>query len=32
MIAYDRREPLLYCGILIYLTTGVGLMIALLRS
>ena len=32
VIAYDRREPLLYSGIVIYLTTGVSLMIALLMS
>jgi hypothetical protein len=31
-IAYDRREPLLYSGIVIYLTTGVSLAIALLMS
>ena len=32
VIAYDRREPLLYSGIVIYLTTGVSLVIALLMS
>jgi hypothetical protein len=32
MIAYDRREPLLYTGIVIYITTGVSLAIALLMS
>jgi hypothetical protein len=32
MIAYDRREPLLYTGIVIYLTTGVSLAIALLMT
>jgi hypothetical protein len=31
-IAYDRREPLLYTGIVIYITTGVSLVIALLMS
>lgn len=31
-IAYDRREPLLYTGLVIYLTTGVSLAIALLMS
>jgi hypothetical protein len=30
--AFDRREPLLYTGIVIYLTTGVSLAIALLMS
>jgi hypothetical protein len=29
---YDRREPLLYTGIVIYLTTGLSLAIALLFS
>jgi outer membrane biosynthesis protein TonB len=32
MVAYDRREPLLYSGIVIYITTGVSLVIALLMS
>jgi hypothetical protein len=32
VIAYDRGEPLHYTGIVIYLTTGVSLMIALLMS
>ena len=32
VIAYDRCEPLHYTGIVIYLTTGVSLMIALLMS
>jgi len=32
VIAYDRREPFLYAGIVIYLTTGVSLAIALLMS
>jgi outer membrane biosynthesis protein TonB len=31
-VAYDRREPLLYTGIVIYITTGVSLVIALLLS
>jgi hypothetical protein len=31
-VAYDRREPLLYTGIAIYLTTGLSLAIALLMS
>jgi hypothetical protein len=31
-VAYNRREPLLYTGIVIYITTGVSLAIALLLS
>jgi hypothetical protein len=31
-VAYDKREPLLYTGIVIYITTGVSLVIALLMS
>jgi hypothetical protein len=31
-IAYDRREPLLHSGIVIYITTSVSLAIALLMS
>jgi hypothetical protein len=31
-VAFDRREPLLYTGIVIYLTTGVSLAISLLMS
>jgi len=32
VIAYDRGESLHYTGIVIYLTTGVSLAIALLMS
>ena len=31
-VAYDRREPFLYTGIVIYITTGLSLAIALLIS
>jgi hypothetical protein len=31
-VAHDRREPLLYTGIVIYLTTGLSLAIALVLS
>ena len=32
VIAYDRREPLLYTAVVIYVTTGLSLAIALLMS
>ena len=32
VIAYDRGEPLLYSGIVIYITTSASLAIALLMS
>ena len=32
MIAYERREPLIYSGIVIYITTSASLAIALLMS
>jgi len=31
-VAYDRREPLLYVAVVIYITTGLSLAIALLMS
>jgi hypothetical protein len=32
VIAYDRREPLLYTAVVIYVTTGLSLAVALLMS
>lgn len=31
-VAYDRREPLLYIAVVIYVTTGLSLAIALVMS
>jgi hypothetical protein len=31
-VTYDRREPFLYTGIVIYITTGLSLAIALFMS
>jgi hypothetical protein len=31
-VAYDRREPLLYLAVVIYITTGLSIAIALLMS